>query len=194
VDPLASKFPNQNSYNYVENNPLVYIDPDGKQKFPTGKSVVNDIKRQFISSFDKNVVEPIEEVNEVALEITHKGTETYAAVADETSQGLVIGTGIAVMAQPELAEFAPATLAAAGIIKGTSVTAKSVNYISGGGAFSKTDILSDLLSVAFGVLGGDAISRIIMSTLGELEDTIVDAANEENSDDVKQKDKEKEDE
>ena len=32
VDPLASKYPNESPYNYVSNNPLIYIDPDGREK------------------------------------------------------------------------------------------------------------------------------------------------------------------
>ncbi len=32
VDPLAEKYPNVSSYVYVENNPIVYIDPDGREK------------------------------------------------------------------------------------------------------------------------------------------------------------------
>jgi len=32
TDPLKEKFPNVSSYVYVENNPIKYIDPDGKEK------------------------------------------------------------------------------------------------------------------------------------------------------------------
>jgi hypothetical protein len=30
VDPLAGKYPSLSSYNYCANNPLIYIDPDGR--------------------------------------------------------------------------------------------------------------------------------------------------------------------
>ncbi len=32
VDPLAEKYPNISSYAYVDNNPVIYIDPDGREK------------------------------------------------------------------------------------------------------------------------------------------------------------------
>jgi uncharacterized protein RhaS with RHS repeats len=32
VDPLAHKYPSQSPYNYVENNPIKYIDPYGREK------------------------------------------------------------------------------------------------------------------------------------------------------------------
>lgn len=30
MDPLASKYPSLSTYNYVANNPLIYVDPDGR--------------------------------------------------------------------------------------------------------------------------------------------------------------------
>src|SRR5690606_31146250 len=34
VDPLAEKYPSISSYAYVANNPIIYIDPDGKEIIP----------------------------------------------------------------------------------------------------------------------------------------------------------------
>nr|WP_288837769.1 RHS repeat-associated core domain-containing protein [uncultured Flavobacterium sp.] len=35
LDPLAAKYPNLSAYNYVAGNPIVFIDPDGKDIKPT---------------------------------------------------------------------------------------------------------------------------------------------------------------
>jgi RHS repeat-associated protein len=32
MDPMADKFPNESPYMYVSNNPILYIDPDGREK------------------------------------------------------------------------------------------------------------------------------------------------------------------
>jgi len=37
VDPLAEKYPNISSYVYCANNPVMYIDPDGRKLFPWAK-------------------------------------------------------------------------------------------------------------------------------------------------------------
>ncbi len=65
---MQNELYNLSPYTYVRNNPLNRFDPDGYVDWPTGKSVVNELKRQFSSSFEMNVVEPIEAANEVAGE------------------------------------------------------------------------------------------------------------------------------
>lgn len=38
VDPLAEKYPGINPYVYVANNPVNFVDPDGRKIVPTGMS------------------------------------------------------------------------------------------------------------------------------------------------------------
>jgi uncharacterized protein RhaS with RHS repeats len=49
IDPLANKYYSLSPYNYVANNPLLYVDPDGKKiRFAPGSS--NKFKTQFASA------------------------------------------------------------------------------------------------------------------------------------------------
>jgi uncharacterized protein RhaS with RHS repeats len=44
IDPLAEKYLNLTLYNYVANNPIVNIDPNGKDIiFITGKGIMSEI-------------------------------------------------------------------------------------------------------------------------------------------------------
>ncbi len=40
VDPLQNKFPNESPYIYTSNNPVLYIDPDGRFKIPIHKRII----------------------------------------------------------------------------------------------------------------------------------------------------------
>ena len=46
VDPLAEKYPNIGSYVYVANNPINFIDPDGREIWIVGS---NGVKIQYTS-------------------------------------------------------------------------------------------------------------------------------------------------
>jgi len=43
VDPLAEKYPNMGGYVYCANNPVRFVDPDGKEIKPVGTA--QEIKR-----------------------------------------------------------------------------------------------------------------------------------------------------
>lgn len=49
IDPLAKKYPSLSPYNYVANNPLKYIDPDGK-KIVYAQGSTQSFKNNFASS------------------------------------------------------------------------------------------------------------------------------------------------
>jgi RHS repeat-associated protein len=51
-DPLAAKYPELSSYNYVANNPLVYIDPDGQQII-FGIGLSGDLRKIYNSAISK---------------------------------------------------------------------------------------------------------------------------------------------
>lgn len=85
VDPLAVKYPNLSPYNFVQNSPVLFIDPDGnkikihyedengrkhkvKLKNPSDVALLKDIKNNFVQDVYKTLVylqkAGVQEVNE----------------------------------------------------------------------------------------------------------------------------------
>lgn len=57
VDPLASKYPHETPYNYVGNNPLLYIDPDGAEKIVvSGGADLHNKNRMNFATAAKNQI------------------------------------------------------------------------------------------------------------------------------------------
>ena len=52
VDPMSDKYPHLTSYNYCANNPVLFIDPNGKEIWIAGKDGTNPIKYERGMKYD----------------------------------------------------------------------------------------------------------------------------------------------
>ncbi len=52
VDPLQAKYPDLSSYSYVANNPLIYIDPDGRE-IKLAKGLTKDQKLEIVGTLQR---------------------------------------------------------------------------------------------------------------------------------------------
>ena len=123
VDPLAEKYYSINSYVYVANNPMLFIDPDGKKikisgngkfkrqikqhlktisKTKAGRNVVQGLKRssnvhRFVSTSKGSNVVPTNSKGSTSKSIANQPTSKRKAVPEglkiERSGGNIVGKG-----------------------------------------------------------------------------------------------------
>jgi len=54
LDPLSIKFPYESNYNYVSNNPILFVDKGGMYKYPKNKAAEYSTKYPTLTSYLKN--------------------------------------------------------------------------------------------------------------------------------------------
>src|SRR5690606_7656429 len=105
VDPLAEKYPNIGSYVYVANNPINFIDPDGREIWIVGS---NGVKIQYTSgmiykgddSIIKSYVNTLNNINSTAngfkaLDTVLNSSNVYTFnKASEANTGYLLGKDV----------------------------------------------------------------------------------------------------
>ncbi len=98
VDPLAAKFPHESPYIYCSNNPIIYVDPDGREKYYAadgtyiGKYGASDDIRIVKSAEVANATAAFADPNKVAPDYFTKsllttGSHEIYTTADDAANG-----------------------------------------------------------------------------------------------------------
>jgi hypothetical protein len=199
VDPLADKSPSLTPYQYVRNNPLIRIDPDGQADILKYLQTLFDVSSEsyvgesrsrtqveriqnaasdVASDIDRSIndaLEPAQEFADATIEGAREGTiattAVVAPVADKTATGLGL---IAPFSGPAAPEVAAAALS----FKAIAVSSKVVNVALGGDDFTTGDIAGDVIGTGLSVAipGANGLTGTLV---GESVDRLIEDLEEE---------------
>ncbi len=99
VDPLAGKFPSYSPYNYVANNPLSYVDPDGREFLSTWDQQIADKTKDLmqkraafaeLKQMQSNQAERMaaQDGNSTLATLASREAAEYGAIADNLRTGI----------------------------------------------------------------------------------------------------------
>jgi hypothetical protein len=143
VDPLAEEFPSWSPYNFVYNNPLRYVDPDGRAAIDNDDLYINgDGSDQTLNQLQQS---------------------TSLTLSRDASTGRVTATGNATTAaDKELLAMTTDSNVRVNVNStlGITVTDGSGDYLTGGGSFDGSKINADGTATANQTVNPDFASRI----------------------------------
>jgi RHS repeat-associated protein len=84
VDPLTDKYPGWTPYHYAANNPLMFVDPDGKEIIPQGAMVkIHGTLMERSSTYNEKINEINAKLGEIDIPMKAKPVDEIRSYVDQ---------------------------------------------------------------------------------------------------------------
>jgi uncharacterized protein RhaS with RHS repeats len=178
VDPLAGEFPAWSPYNYTLNNPLRFVDPDGRA--PSSCCDLGGALRQTFgwsrSGFDRVADRAGQEQVQTQAPQVYKGWDAVRVLAKNVGIGatavaiFATGGSLAVVggAATALTSTAATAASVATVAGGVETVAALVDHAQGGPTTAGDVVSAMVSSTAVGAAGSKLTSSTILRTADEI--------------------------